>query len=144
MYCTEEDISNQISNETLIQLTDDTGLGAVNQAHVSDALLFAEVLINGYLLSRYKLPVNPETLSLLKILATDLSIYRLYLRRFQTDVPTGISDKYKNAIKMLEQIQKGVIALETEARGNIIPMNLYRTNKTAKDRIFTKELLDDY
>ena len=144
MYCTEEDISNQISNETLIQLTDDTGLGAVNQTHVSDALLFAEVLINGYLLSRYKLPVNSETLSLLKILATDLSIYRLYLRRFQTDIPSGISEKYKNSIKMLEQIQKGVIALETEARGNIIPMNLYRTNKEYKDRIFTKELLDDY
>jgi len=144
MYCTTEDIQKQVSRDTLIQLTDDNQLGDIDSEIVQESIFYAETLINGYLLGRYNLPVVSFIPNLLKILSIDLSIYRLYSRRFQTDIPDSINEKYKNSVKILEQIQKGIICLEIEATGKVIRMDEYRTNKTAKDRLFSKEFLDDY
>ena len=144
MYCTIEDIQKQTSRDTLVQLTDDNQLGEIDSIIVEEAILYSETLINGYLCGRYTIPIFNEIPNILKILAIDLAIYRLYLRRFQTDTPNSISEKYKNSTKILEQIQKGIISLEIESTGKVIRMSEYKTNKTSKDRIFSKEFLDDY
>ena len=144
MYCTTEDIQKQVSRETLIQLTDDDQRGEIDSEITEESILYSETLINGYLLGRYNLPVVGFIPNLLKILAIDLSIYRLYSRRFQTDIPDSINEKYKNSVKILEQIQKGIICLEIEATEKVIRMSEYKTNKTSKDRLFSKEFLDDY
>ena len=55
-----------------------------------------------------------------------------------------IEGVYKNAIKLLEQIQKGIVSLGIETQGTATELGEYRTNKTYQDRIFTKNLLDTF
>lgn len=141
MYCTIDDIKKQVQESTLIEITDDSLSGQINTYMVDETILYAETLIDGYLRGRYTLPLQslPE---IVKVIAIDLSIYRLYSRRFHTDMPDSINDKYKNSIKLLEQIQKGIVSLGIETVGTPPELGEYKTNKTYQDRIFTKELLD--
>jgi len=141
MYCTLEDIKKLVQETTLIEITDDIMSGQINEDVVDETILYSQTLIDGYLLGRYTLPL-PVVPEIIKVMATDLSIYRLYSRRFHTDMPDSINDKYKNSIKLLEQIQKGIISLGIETRGYPPNLGEYRVNTTLKDRIFTRELLD--
>ena len=109
-YCTIEDIETQTSTPTLIQLTSDDGQEAVNRVVALEAVLYSSTLIDGYLRGRYSLPLNTH-FPLLRILAIDLSIYRLYARRMRNEMPEVIETAYKNAISTLRDIQKGVISL---------------------------------
>lgn len=143
MYCTLDDIKKQVQETTLIEITDDTMSGQINEEVVNETILYAETLIDGYLRGRYTIPLQsvPE---IVRVLATDLSIYRLYSRRFHTDMPDSINDKYKNSIKLLEQIQKGIVSLGIENIGTAPKLGEYRVNKTYQDKVFTKEVLDAY
>jgi len=143
MYCLLEDIKKQVSGDTLIQLTDDNQLGEIDLAIADEAVIYSETMIDGYLRGRYVLPLS-ATPAVIKILAVDLSIYRLYSRRFQTDTPDAISEKYKNCIKILEQIQKGIISLGIETAGKPPKLGEYRVNKTYEDKVFSKRLLNKF
>lgn len=144
MYCQIEDIRKQISLDTLIQLTDDNQTGEIDIEIAEEAINYSGTLINGYLIGRYNIPINNEIPDIVKIVAIDLSIYRLYSRRFQTDMPDSVSEKYKNSMKILEQIQKGIISLSIDATDSVIKIAIYKTNKTYQDRIFSDEVLDGY
>lgn len=145
MYCTQEDIEKQITTPILIQLTNDKSEDAIDETVTFEAILYSSTLIDGYLRGRYELPLNTR-LPFLRILAIDLSIYRLYSRRFQADMPGSILEQYKEAIKALEKIQKGIISLEieTENTSNLIETKEYITNKTFTPRTFSNEALSEY
>lgn len=76
-------------------------------------ILYSSTLIDGYLRGRYTLPLDAH-FPLLRILAIDLSIHRLYSRRMRDEMPEVIENNYKNAISTLKDIQKGVISLQSE------------------------------
>lgn len=141
MYCTLEDIKKQVQEATLVEITDDNLSNEINTEVIDEIILYSQTLIDGYLRGRYTLPL-PLAPEIIKNIAVDLSIYRLYSRRFHTDMPESIKDKYKNATKLLEQIQKGIISLGIEVAGSPSELGEYRTNKTFQDRIFTKKFLD--
>ena len=147
MYCTQEDIEKQVTTPTLIQLTSDNSQDAVDETVTYEAILYSSTLIDGYLRGRYELPLNTR-LPFLRIIAIDLSIYRLYSRRLRADMPESILQQYKDTIKTLEKIQKGVIALEIEtdnpSQSNVIELKEYITNKTSSDRTFSQEVLSEY
>lgn len=133
-YCTLEDIKKAIPEENLIQTTDDEGFGVVNVERVDEAINSADQLIDGYLRGRYTLPLNPIP-GLIKKLSIDLAIFYVYSRRFELEMPQTMTDRFKNAVKILEQIQKGVIKLgiETEQSPG---QGYYKTNKSKEDKIF--------
>ena len=112
-YCTIEDIETHTSTPTLIQLTSDDGQEEVDRVVAQEAILYSSTLIDGYLRGRYTLPLDTH-FPLLRILAIDLSIYRLYTRRMRNEMPEVIENNYKNAIATLRDIQKGVITLQSE------------------------------
>ena len=99
-YCTIEDIETQTSTPTLIQLSSDNGQEEVNRVVVEEAIIYSSTLIDGYLRGRYTLPLNIH-FPLLRILAIDLSIYRLYSRRMRNEMPEVIQTNYDNAISTL-------------------------------------------
>ena len=142
-YCTAEDIEIQIGKEPLIQLTNDNcEQDTIDTVVCEEAILYSSTLIDGYLRGRYNLPLNTQ-FPLLRVVAMDLSIYRLYSRRIMTEIPEVVCDAYKNAIKTLENLQKGIITLETQ--GNQTLQNgEYKTNKTELDRLFNKRKMDEY
>ena len=171
-YCSIEDIEKQLSTPILIQLTSDNGQDVTNRVVAKEAIIYASALIDGYLRGRYNLPLNTRTCSpalngvsdegssppsrqplpvsrfpLLRVLAIDISIYRLYSRRVHNGLPEQIEDAYKNAIATLRDIQKGVVTLQGEndllETSNFNP-DEYRANKTMLDRIFNKRKLSEY
>jgi len=145
-YCTIEDIETQTSTPTLIQLTSDDGQEEVNRVVALEAILYSSTLIDGYLRGRYTLPLNTH-FPLLRILAIDLSIYRLYSRRMRNEMPEVIETAYKNAISTLRDIQKGVITLQSEndiLESSGFNAEEYKTNKNIIDKLFGKQKLSEY
>ena len=96
-YCTIEDIETQTSTPTLIQLTSDDGQEAVDRVVAQEAILYSSTLIDGYLRGRYTLPLDAH-FPLLRILAIDLSIHRLYSRRMRDEMPEVIENKTNKSI----------------------------------------------
>ena len=142
-YCTAEDIEIQIGKEPLIQLTNDNcEQDTIDTVVCEEAILYSSTLIDGYLRGRYNLPLNTQ-FPLLRVVAMDLSIYRLYSRRIMTEIPEVVCDAYKNAIKSLENLQKGIITLETQDN-QTLQNGEYKTNKTELDRLFNKRKMDEY
>ena len=141
MYCTIEDIKIQIGLPSLVQLTNDNGTQEIDSVVVEEALIYSSTLIDGYLRGKYNLPLSNH-FPLLRVIAIDLSIYRLYSRRIYTEIPDVISENYKNAIHTLEQLKKGIITLETEDNTEIKSSGEYRTNKTILDRLFNKRVIN--
>lgn len=145
-YCTIDDIETQTSTPTLIQLTSDDGQEAVDRVVAQEAILYSSTLIDGYLRGRYTLPLDAH-FPLLRILAIDLSIHRLYTRRMRDEMPEVIENNYKNAISTLKDIQKGVISLQSENDSfETAGFNAeeYKTNKDIIDRLFGKHRLSEY
>ena len=145
-YCTIEDIETQASTPTLIQLSSDNGQEEVNRVVVEEAIIYSSTLIDGYLRGRYTLPLNIH-FPLLRILAIDLSIYRLYSRRMRNEMPEVIQKNYDNAISTLRDIQKGVITLQAEndlLESSNFNAEEYKTNKNILDKLFGKRKLNEY
>ncbi len=146
MYCTLDDIEKHTSTPTLIQLTSDDGQDEIDKTVVEESILYSSALIDGYLRGRYSLPLD-ICFPLLRVLAVDLSVYRLYSRRMQNEMPEVIDSAYKNAIATLRDIQKGVISLQSEndtfesAGFNV---DEYRTNKSIIDKLFNKGRMLEY
>lgn len=143
VYADIQDIQKYIDPAVLIQLTDDENTGQLNTIPIDEALLYSQTLIDGYLRGRYTLPLAsiPKIITYLTI---DLAVYRLYSRRLITEIPEPISEKYKVAIKQLEQIQKGIVSLGVETPGIAPELGEYRVYKTLEDREFLKDILNAY
>jgi phage gp36-like protein len=141
-YSTLDDIKAHIPEENLIQLTDDENLGTINQTRIDEAIEYADEIINGYLRGRYTLPLSPVP-GLITKLSVDLAIFHLYSRRLELEMPESMMQRYKNAIKLLEQIQRGLITLGVDSDVTPEPGE-YKTSKTSNDRIFTEEVWDKY
>lgn len=145
-YCTIEDIETQTSSPTLIQLTSDDGQESINRAVAHEAILYSSTLIDGYLRGRYTLPLNTH-FPILRILAIDLSIHRLYSRRMRNEMPEVIETAYKNAISTLRDIQKGIITLQSENdlfESSGFNALEYKTNKNILDKLFGKQKMSEY
>ncbi len=145
-YCTIEDIETQTSTPTLIQLTSDDGQEAVDRVVAQEAILYSSTLIDGYLRGRYSLPLDIH-FPLLRILAIDLSIHRLYSRRMRNEMPEVITKNYEHAISTLKDIQKGVISLQSENdtfETSGFSATEYKTNKNILDKLFGKQRMSEY
>jgi len=143
MYCTVDDIKMTIPERELINLTQDNP--AQNQS--VDTVLLEQIItlsgevIDGYLRSRYTLPLA-STPDLIKSLAIDIVVYRLYSRR-PTKINDTVKDNYKEALNQLLQVQKGLLMLALDVNNIQVELrtNLIRTNKRREDKKFTDNYL---
>jgi phage gp36-like protein len=138
-----DDIETIVPEQDLIQLTDDAvPATAIVTANVQKAVSDSGELIDGYLRHRYTLPLDPVP-GLINTLACDIAIYRLYARRPKLAPPEGIVDRYKEAIALLRQIQKGDITLGTGAV--VTPETATESiSATSATRIFTRDTMEGY
>ena len=58
MYCSVDDMANRFDLNELIQLTDSSGLGLIDEQVVTAAITDASSVIDGYLGGRYPLPLS--------------------------------------------------------------------------------------
>ena len=106
-YCTKTDILENVDEAVLIQLTDETGTGSVDDDRINKAIEKADAKINSYC-GAYKLPFDPVP-SVIKSLSEDIAIYNLF--KLKQAVPEDLVKAYDDAVKFLKDIQKGVAGL---------------------------------
>lgn len=141
-YCTLSDI--EAPQDDLVELTDDAGIGVIDETVVDRAIAKAGELIDGYLRGRYTLPLDPVS-GLVTTLAADIALYRLYARRPRLTVPESLADRYKNALKVLDNIQKGAITLGASGTSEApAATTVGGPQVSAPERVFSRETLKDY
>lgn len=109
MYLTLDLLKEGIDEDKLIQLTDDDGLGVVNQGRIDAAIATAQGEVDGYLQERYTIPLNPVPALILGA-CRDITIYNLYSRKME-ELPETRQKRYDNAVKLLTKLATGVISL---------------------------------
>ncbi len=137
-YCTKDDLLKQISDEILIQLTDDYDAGVVDDSIVADHIASADAEIDGYCGLRYTLPFSPVP-TIIKKLSVDITIYNLYGRR--ETVPESRSKDYDNAVKLLQNVAKGLVTLGADAP---VETSTDTVKVSSEDRVFTREKLEGF
>lgn len=107
-YATQQDLIDRYGEERLIALTDraEVPTGVVDAAIVTAALEGADAKIDGYLASRYALPLS-EVPPLVKELAEVIAWWDLHL--FEPDAKTG--KDYEIALRTLRDIASGAVRL---------------------------------
>lgn len=106
-YALPADLITSFGVAELIQQTDLTGSGEYNADTVARALTDASALIDGYVASRYSLPLA-ATPALLVTLCCDLARYALYVDA----VPDIVQARRDQAVASLRDIAAGRVRLD--------------------------------
>lgn len=111
-YCALDDIKEQISEDELLQLTDDDGLEVIDASVTDRAIADADAEINSYCAERHTVPFETAPLIIRKY-SVVIAIYNLFMRR--GDIPDDRETSYNNAVKFLQNIAKGIVSLGANA-----------------------------
>ena len=114
-YIALQDLLDELGEDILVQLTDDSDTGEISEAVIAKAIASAEGTFESYIRTRYSLPV-PAT-QLVKSRILDLAVYQLYRKRatFDDGVFKVKKTAYDETISLLRDIQKGLAALDVPA-----------------------------
>lgn len=139
-YSTLDDLIKLLPEETLIQLTDDEGAGEANQARIDEAISQADAEIDSYAGGRYGVPLASPP-DLIRKLSVDISIYHLYSRRVE-EIPATRADRYKAAVRILDNIAKGIVTLGiTPPTAPSLQSKTAETNKPLDTNVFNRDSL---
>lgn len=106
-YATLDNLKTRFSERRLIQLTDrfTPPAGSIDETVTTEALKHADDMIDGYVRTRYKLPLA-EIPAMLCGIACDIAYFRLFQE------PTDEARKrYEDAQRQLRDISTGKLAL---------------------------------
>ena len=105
-YTNLANLIKAVSEDRLIELTDDNDTGVVDTDVIDDVLDQVEELISGKISGRYTTPLADPVPKLIVSVANDLAIYELHKRRLNLDMPESLEQQRKNAMKILDDIRK--------------------------------------
>jgi phage gp36-like protein len=142
MYCTLDDIKKLIPEDSLLQLTDDENLGAVDQARVEEAVAQADAEIDSYIGGRYGVPLSTVP-GVVKKMSVDIAIYNLYSRRVE-EMPEVRKDRYRSAVDQLKLIAKGTVSLGVAELPPAADTGGAETNKATDENVFTRDKLKGF
>lgn len=104
------DFVNRFGLDEVIRMTDTDGSGRIDRQLLVSALGDAQAIADAHLAGRYALPLAVVP-PIVKLAEADLARARLYPR----GAPDGIEGAAKSALRMLERIQGGQMALGVAA-----------------------------
>jgi len=112
-YATRDDMILEIGEQRLIDLTDrvDPPAGLIDDQVLDGALTYAGSTIDGFLRTRYQLPLAGSH-PMLMGLCVDIAFWRL--NREPTE---EVRKRYEAAIAMLKQLANGSVSLPDESGG---------------------------
>lgn len=131
MYSSAEEIKDMVDEGTMVYLTDDNGAGEVDESKINNAINDADSEINGYIQKRYPLPL-PYIPTVINKLSKDIALYNLFSRRGidKDKNDDTILQRYKNAVKFLENLSKGIVELGiTTPVKTVVEINLNSNKK---------------
>lgn len=134
-YTTQAALNSRFGEAEISALLDRANDGNPDTAALAAVIRDADALIDGYVGSRYTLPllVTPD---LLTNLSADIVRYRLY----DAQAPEEVRRRYEDALKVLEAIAAGDIALPVGVN-DAPPIVL---SGYSQERVFTADTLADY
>ncbi|MBL4832237.1 MAG: DUF1320 domain-containing protein [Aliivibrio sp.] len=117
-YCSKQDLIDRFGFDELVQLTDDANTGVINDVVLNQAIADASAEMDGYLASRYSLPLVSQP-QVLKPLSCNITRHLLH------DEAAGdqVTKRYDAAIKSLVNISKGIISLGLTNTGTTAQSN---------------------
>lgn len=142
MYSTLDDIRKLVPEEAIVQLTDDEGLGTVNQTRVDEAIAQADAEVDSYCGGHYSVPFG-TTPEIVKKLSVDIAIYNLYSRRVE-ELPGVRAQRYKNAVRQLEAIAKGTLSLGVDPAPAAPTDSSAETNKPTDTNVFSRDNMEGF
>lgn len=108
MYCTRADLITRFGEAELIQLTDSSNSGEIDDDVVNQAITDAGAEIDGYIAGRVDLPLADEDVpALLNLYACDITRYRL----FKDGAYEQVTERYNIALKFLRDVASGKVQL---------------------------------
>ena len=137
-------VPSMISEQQMIELTDDKQLNVVDMNIFTDIRDDVQALIEGFTRIRYPDGFATTPRILVK-LAKDITLYECRKRR-----PHIVSEQMEKdqaaRIKLLVSIGNGTLSLGAEqaAEEAAAISGSFKTNKTSEDRMFPKSELDKY
>lgn len=128
MYCTLDDVMKVLPRQQLIELTCDMSGYSISQGLpdspdetvVADAIRYASERIDMFLRNRYDVPL-PGVPTVIRDLAVNLTVGRLYLRRPAKELPKTVEMLFRGTEKTLESIRDGRVTLGLEVGQTSIP-----------------------
>ncbi len=150
-YCVIDDLLKDVPKSELIHYLNDENR-AESEVDLSDPedvcatraneiIADADEEINGYLRKRYTLPFTNVPI-IIKRLSKEISIRNIKRRRHRDDLSDSEETAYRNVIKTLENIYKGIVDIGVEESDPV--EGEFAVNKTEDDRVFPKQLLNMY
>ncbi len=114
-YCTKQNLIDEFGEEELIQLTDRSSAGVVDDTVLDRAIARADRTINRYLGSRQSLPLDPDDVV---DLACDIARYHLY----DDLAPEHIGKRYADAVAQLKAMASGELGV-VDSAGDAAPQS---------------------
>lgn len=130
-YITDTDFEQAFGADELADLTGDGAEFAMVEANVTG-------LINGYIASRYALPLAAVP-DMLKAWALDIVRFRLW----DEQAPEEVRRRYDDAIAQLRDLARGLISLPPDASG-VSPAAPLEFEGYGNERVFTADTLKGF
>lgn len=134
-YATQADLETRFGSEELAQCTDRINGSVIDPAVVALALADAVAEIDGYLASRYQLPLAsiPEALTQL---TCDIARYRI----LGDTANEPVRKRYEDAVSRLKSIARGDFRLQAAvALADAVGINEAIVTEPTRQRIFNGE-----
>lgn len=135
MYATRDDMVMAFGERECISLTDREFTGAIDDAVMLSFLEQASAEIDSYLVARYPTPW-PDAPRLL--VGRCCAIARYLACGAQTQVTDEIRDRYRDAIRYLEQVARGTVSLGRLPNGDVVPSGT-RVKFSSNGRAFGRD-----
>jgi len=132
-------LQKYIDTEELIRLTDDNNNGIIDESKIDIAIKNASNELESYLRDVFIEPLPEPLPGELENILADITIYNLYKRRMQLNMPESIINIYKDAIDKLKKIREGIITISLNKKDL---SGFIKINKTEDDRLFGKDILE--
>ena len=141
-YCVQTDIAKLLTPAQLVQLTDDDANGVADAAPITEAIAEADAEIDGYLGSRYTVPVSPVP-ALLRTFSVAISLWKLYGRRSISNERRR--QEYEDAIAKLKDLAAGRMVLPATGGGEVASdgSDLPEASTVESDRVFSRGKASD-
>ncbi|MFA5825840.1 MAG: DUF1320 domain-containing protein [Gallionellaceae bacterium] len=139
-YATLADLIDQFDEHEVLALTDRNGDGVPDAPLVAKALLRASNTIDSYLAGRFPLPLSVVPDQLVD-LCCDIARYKL-VGSTVTETEE-VRNRYKDALKALEQIRDGKLDIGLTVAG-AAPAENASVRVVGGGRVFTRDSLRDF
>ncbi|MDA8254180.1 MAG: DUF1320 family protein [Betaproteobacteria bacterium] len=132
-YATQADLESRYGAEEVLQLADRDGDGVIDAGVIDQALRDADAEIDGYLGSRYQLPLATAP-QIINVYACDIARYRLYASAATEEV----RNRYQDALKFLRLAAEGKVMIGPSANG-AAPLSAGSAEMQSGGRVFGRE-----